>query len=88
MTHPTKIEGWEGSLEDLAYAVEGLRYDKTAEFLDSLTQALKERSEKDVKAGRQQLGHRLLIAVVRARDLTEVMRQVWRLCAPYETRRK
>ena len=31
--HPTNVPGWDGTLKELAYELENLRYDKLALFL-------------------------------------------------------
>ena len=39
--HPKKLKGWDGSLKDLAVALENLQYDKLGEFLSELSSALR-----------------------------------------------
>lgn len=83
MKHPTKIEKYDGSLEELAEDIGNLRYDALAEFLSALSYKLKRDSNADEKRGREKLaqglgdmGYKLLLAKVDA----EI---IWDICKPH-----
>jgi hypothetical protein len=59
MNHKDYIEGYEGSLEDLANAVKDLKYNSLKEFLGYLADGIKGDAEADSSRGRYQLARKL-----------------------------
>ena len=55
MKHPTNIEGYSGSLEDLAKAIGSMRYDKVYEFLNYLMEDIENQARNDAKKNRLKL---------------------------------
>jgi molybdenum-dependent DNA-binding transcriptional regulator ModE len=81
--HPRCVEGYDGSLNQLAKSVGNMSYDKTAEFILELADKFLAQSEKDFKRGRTRLVSRLIEtadALYRAHD---EMSEAWRICKPY-----
>ncbi len=81
--HPTTPEGWDGSLEDLAVAVEGMRYDALAEFLDMLSGILWTRAQRDFNADRPQLATHLNKAASQIAETQYAIEEAWDICKPY-----
>ena len=81
--HPTDIPGWDGTLAELAEAVENMRYDKTAEFLWYLSQSFKDRSKRDRLAGRNKLANALYNAYTRTEVVRTYVSDAWSICKPY-----
>lgn len=80
--HPTDIPGWEGKLEELAYELENLRYDRLAEFLLHLGNALWERGEEDKKAGRTKLSYNLQMGSLKVQHAHNFIGDAWKICKP------
>lgn len=60
MKHPIRVEGYDGSLEELAKAVGKMRYDKVAEFLQHLGEDFARQGDDDLTLrGRPQLAEKL-----------------------------
>lgn len=81
--HPTSIPKWPGTLEELAYAVENMRYDKTALFLVHLKKAFMKRCEADHKAGKDKLSHKLSDVAAHINVAASYAIEVWEICKPY-----
>lgn len=81
--HPTNVPGWDGSLAELAAAIENMRYDKTVEFLSHLARCFSERSKKDLEAGRLILGNALYNASHRTVVVKDYVLDAWKICEPY-----
>lgn len=78
--HPTEVEGWEGRLEELAYAIENLSYDRLYLFLHCLFKALEERSKKDTKAKKVLLAGYLYTAATKIADARNIIAKAWKIC--------
>lgn len=83
MKHPTAVEGYEGSLEELARAIGKMRYDKIAEVLKYLAEDLERQSEGDRAAGRAKLAAMLHEVSGQIGVAKEQMDKIWNLCEPY-----
>lgn len=81
--HPTYVPGWEGSLEELAQAVENLRYDKVSDFLYHLNMALQARSQSDTQAGKPQLSSFLIQASHKIASAALDIERAWIICKPH-----
>jgi hypothetical protein len=80
MKHPTNIPGWEGTLDELAIAIENMRYDKTIEFVERLESAINYRAVMDKRAGRKNLASHLFSAQVSLQSLQRNLRMAWAIC--------
>lgn len=81
--HPLNIPKWEGTLEELAQAVENMRYDKTAEFLKYLAQCFRDRSKTDKLAGKLKLHNALYNVYTRTDVAAEYTKDAWKICEPH-----
>lgn len=83
MSHPDHVEGWNGTLEELAQAIGNMRYDTIAQFIDLLSNDIRRQSGDDWKRGRRRLSIRLNQT---AHDLSLVkygFSAAWKICEPY-----
>ena len=83
MKHPDHIPGWDRTLGELAVAIENMRYDKVADFLDYLQGALMKRAAKDREACRHGLATRLNRVATNIYQACDEMDEVWKLCKPH-----
>lgn len=81
--HPTSIPGWDGTLVELAEAIENLRYDKTVEFLEHLARSFRDRSLKDRLEGKTKLANALYNAYTRTDVVRTYVIDAWNICKPY-----
>ena len=81
--HPDKVEGWEGSLEELAKAVGNMRYDKVSEFIEALGEDIKRQAAGDKKKNKNKLAKNLIRVYNRLRNVKEEMDKAWKICEPY-----
>lgn len=81
--HPTRVEGFEGTLEDLATAVFKMRYDKLTEFLLYGLKELSRQYESDKEKGRTKVSRMLFLAINKLAELTDTMYKVFLLCQSF-----
>ena len=82
MKHPINIKGY-NEIEDCARAIADLRYDKLAQFLESLSNHLHKDGVKDGNAGRTQLGKALNESSYQMTCASDSMKEIWDLCEPH-----
>ena len=78
--HPTTVEGFGGSIEDLAAAVAKMRYDIIGVFLRALVKEFRSQAKGDAKAGNSQLSHLLTGLVLMLEYVVGQMDKIWKLC--------
>jgi hypothetical protein len=81
--HPTKVAGFDGTLEELAQNVFRLRYDKIADFLFYASQELRRQYENDEKNGKKKLAMMSLLALYKIGELSVIMRKIFVFCKPF-----
>jgi len=81
--HPTSVEGYEGSLEELAQTVCRMRYDKVAEFFGYCAVELLRQANGDMRRGYKLLAIQLTAARGIAVALHRKMHSVFKLCEPH-----
>jgi hypothetical protein len=82
MVHRDKVEGYSGTLADLAEEVGNLRYDAVAEFLRLLSEKLGRDASLDEGRGRVRLAASLRDASRPLGDAARGIEQAWRICEP------
>jgi hypothetical protein len=83
MTHPKEVEGWSGSLKDLARSVGKMRYDAIVEFLDCLYMEFRDQAENDRRAGRNKLSVELLKASIKLFEAGNIIQEAWKISKPF-----
>lgn len=83
MKHPENVPGWAGTLEELAYAIENLRYDKFGDFLLHLGAAVAARGLEDSAAKREQLGNTLAQMVIKIEGAFTYAAKAWKISEQY-----
>lgn len=83
MTHPTTVEGWNGSLTELAKSIAAMRYDTQAKFLALLSDELEQQSIDDRDRGRTQLAARMANVTANLDWATNDLIAAWRICEPH-----
>lgn len=81
--HPKTVEGYSGSLEQLAFAVGNMSYDQTASFIEKLADDLKRQANADEKRGRKRLASKLHAAANELYQARDEMLLTWKICEPY-----
>lgn len=81
--HPRKVKGFDGSLEELAFAVENMTYDETALFISYLAESFMERAVKDKEAGRLKLADQLLDIAEKLKVAEISTKMAWEICKPF-----
>jgi hypothetical protein len=81
--HPLNVPGWEGSLEELANAVENMRYDKTAKFIFYLSRALSARARRDRFSKKFKLSNQLSSCACALEMAANSVRLAWEICEPF-----
>ncbi len=81
--HPVGVEGFDGSIEELAKSVCAMRYDKLAEFLMRCAEELRHQSNADLKRKRTKRSLKLTTAwgIMRAAQMQ--LEEIFFLCAPH-----
>jgi hypothetical protein len=87
--HPTAITisakvDTQISVEDMAKAVSGLRYDKLRDFVRALATELEADVEKDKTAGRTKLASNTDMAISNLFLAVDDLDQAWKICSKYE----
>lgn len=83
MKHPTRVEGWNGSLYELATAIGNMRYDTQAEFIQLLIEEFELQSRNDHDHGRQQLSARLDHVAAHLDWARSDLMTAWKICEPF-----
>ena len=83
MKHPDFIEGYDGTMKDLAHAIGNMRYDKVEEFINELEQDFLHQAINDTEHGRYKLSIKLWRIVDILRKLKTKMNEAWNICEPY-----
>ena len=81
--HPRYVEGYQGSLEELARAVGNMTYDQTAAFIEKLADDLKRQSVSDSNRGRNLLATKVRKATDELYKAAKGMDLAWKVCEPY-----
>jgi len=81
--HPNNIEGYEGTLEQLAAAVGNMTYNQTASFIEKLADDLKRQADADLARGRKKLASQLYATANELYAAKEKMDAAWKTCEPY-----
>lgn len=81
--HPVRVDGYDGSLEDLARTVCRMRYDAVADFFGYCAKELLRQANADMGRSRKKLATLLTSAWGIAVVLHRVMHRAFELCAPH-----
>lgn len=81
--HPTSVEKYPGSLEDLAIDLKNMRYDKLTEFLGYLAKHVKLEADNDVANGKIKLPITLYTASNHIYAAQEEIDSAWKISKPY-----
>ncbi|MCL5018301.1 MAG: hypothetical protein M1416_00845 [Candidatus Pacearchaeota archaeon] len=83
MNHPDKIEGYNGTLEDLAKEVGNMSYDKTAEFIGKMASNIAKQADEDFKKGKIKLALQLYKTANNLYSAKKEIDLAWKICEPY-----
>lgn len=81
--HPTKVEGWNGSLPELAQAIAQMRYDKVAELFHLLAVEFNKQANNDRDKGRRKLAAYLDCATEICNHGRQRFEEIWKVCRPF-----
>lgn len=81
--HPTHVEGWNGTLEELVVAVKRMRYDKVAEFAGYWAKHTEAEAEKDAADGKVKLPRNLFAASELLYRVQEEYDSAWKISKPH-----
>ncbi len=81
--HPDYVEGFNGSLEELAKAVGKMSYDAASSFLEKLAEDLKKQADSDLARGRTKLAKEMYQAVEYLQEAKKYINKSWKICEPY-----
>ena len=84
--HPRTVEGYEGSLDELAQAIGIMTYDETASFIEKLADDLKKQANADLGRGRKKLSSELYATANKLYEARDKMYAAWKTCEPYMTK--
>ena len=57
--HPSRVEGYDGTLEELAKAIGNMNYNQTFLFIEKLADDIKKQADADYARGRKKLASQL-----------------------------
>lgn len=81
--HPKKVEGFDGSLEQLAQAIGNMTYDQTASFIEKLADNIKRQADADSAKERKKLAEKLYSTANKLYEAKNEMYKAWKICEPY-----
>lgn len=81
--HPTHVEGFDGTLEELAQKIYRMRYDKVAEFCAHARDELRRQAARDRELNHPILAGRLSSRAVGMNTERRGFESIWRLCEPH-----
>ena len=81
--HPRHVEGYEGSLKQLAEAVGNMTYDEVARFTGEYADDIMRQADGDMERGNFQLASKLY-SMAESLYISEAkMWRAWRICIPH-----
>jgi hypothetical protein len=81
--HPRNIEGFEGSLDELAKSIGNMTYDQTSSFIEKLADDIKKQADVDLARGRKKLAFELYATANELYQARNRMDLAWKICKPY-----
>ena len=81
--HPINVDGFNGTLEELAQLVFRMRYDKVSEFLFYVQEEIFRQSQGDALKNRTKLSKLLLEAEQKTEELKKIMDVIFAVCKPF-----
>jgi len=81
--HPRIVEGYSGSLDQLAKSIGNMTYDQTATFIEKLADDLKRQADADLARGREKLAAGLYATAERLYEAKDKMILAYGICKPY-----
>ena len=81
--HPENVEGYDGTLKDLATAIGNMSYDQVALFIQALSDDILRQAHADLGRGRSKLAESLYATAESLNKAKEEMDKVWEICEPY-----
>jgi hypothetical protein len=81
--HKRNVEGFDGSLEDLAEKLGDLHYEALAEFLDYFSKKIERDAQADEDRGRMKLSGSLLMASDELMHAQIYINNAWKISKPY-----
>ena len=81
--HPRSVEGFDGSLDDLARSVGNMTYDQVSSFLEKLAEDINNQADADIDRGRKQLALKLYSVSDDIYNARNKMELAWKICEPY-----
>lgn len=81
--HPKTIEGYVGSIEDLAKSVGNLSYDQTSLFIKKLAEDIVRQADADMKKNKTKHATELYLVADKLYDAKDKIDLAWKICKPY-----
>jgi hypothetical protein len=81
--HPRSVEGFEGSLEELARSIGNMTYDQVSYFIEKFADDIKRQADADLKRGREKLALELYATATKLYEARDKMNLAWKICEPY-----
>ena len=81
--HPRHVEGFKGSLDELAKSIGNMTYDQTASFIEKLADDIKRQADADLSRGRKKLASELYKTANKLYQAKDRMDLAWKICEPY-----
>jgi molybdenum-dependent DNA-binding transcriptional regulator ModE len=81
--HPRHVEGFEGSLDELAKSIGNMTYDQAALFIQKLADDIKRQADADLARGRKKLASELYATADELYQARDKMDLAWKICEPY-----
>ena len=81
--HLRYIEGYSGTLEELAQAIGNMTYDETACFIEKFANDIKRQADKDLANKKPQLASQLYAAANNMYKAKKELDIAWNICKKY-----
>ena len=81
--HPRHVEGFEGSLDELAKSIGSMTYDQTSSFIEKLAEDIRGQADADLSRGRKKLASELYATANKLYSARDKMDLAWKICEPY-----
>jgi len=83
MNHPSSVEGFKGSLDELVKSIGKMKYDSVSCFIEKLADDIKMQADNDKSKGRLKLAGQLYETANKLYEAKEKMDAAWKICEPY-----
>ncbi len=88
MKHPSHVEGFEGTLEELAKRIGNMKYDAVRDFVDAIAKDIRRQADGDSWGNRPRLAKQHYETAAYLESARDALGAAWTICEQYMNEKK